>query len=159
MSEGIWVPPGGSADPGREQRQQQPREPTEQEIAEQLREELKRMKVSDLLVQTLYTVSSLGYHKLSPESRDLEQARLAIEALRALLPVLKGAVPEEVARDFGQVVANMQLAYADAVGQAAPRPAAEDAEQRKPVAEEPAEPQRAAEDLEAVEDDELGGGG
>jgi hypothetical protein len=147
MSEGIWVPPGGSADPGREQATEQPRQPTEQEIAEQLREELKRMKVSDLLVQTLYTVSSLGYHKLSPDSRDLEQARLAIEALRALLPVLKGAVPDEVARDFGQVVANMQLAYADAVGQSAPK-----AEQRQD--EKPDD-----EDLERVEDDELGGGG
>jgi hypothetical protein len=150
VSEGIWVPPGGSADPGRgqSQEQEQPPQPTEQEIAEQLREELKRMKVSDLLVQTLYTVSSLGYHKLSPESRDLEQARLAIEAIRALLPVLKGAVADEVTRDFGQVVANMQLAYADAVGQS--RPEAE--------TEAPEEPKPAEEDLEPVDDEELGGG-
>ena len=147
MSEGIWVPPGGSADPGREQAKEQPRQPTEQEIAEQLREELKRMKVSDLLVQTLYTVSSLGYHKLAPESRDLEQARLAIEALRALLPVLKGSVPDEVARDFGQVVANMQLAYADAVGE------------NRPTGEQQSEPAPAEEDLEPVDEDELGGGG
>jgi hypothetical protein len=33
-----------------------------------------------------------------------------------LLPVLKGAVSDEVARDFEQMVANMQLAYAKAVG-------------------------------------------
>ena len=150
MSEGIWVPPGGSADPRREEGEQQPRQPSEQEIAEQLREELKRMKVSDLLVQTLYTVSSLGYHKLSPESRDLEQARLAIEALRALLPVLKGAVPEEVARDFGQVVANMQLAYADAVGPGPQTPEGE-------AEPEPSKPPE--EDLEAVDEEELGGGG
>ena len=83
----------------------------------QLEEELKKLKVSDLLVQTLYTVSSLGYRKLSEEDRDLEQARLAIEALRALLPVLEGAVPEEATRDFQQVLSNMQLAYASAVGE------------------------------------------
>src|SRR5207245_275480 len=70
--------------------------------------------VSDLLVQTLYTVSSLGYRRLSEEQRDLEQARLAIEALRALLPVLEGSVAEELVRDFKQVTANLQLAYADA---------------------------------------------
>jgi hypothetical protein len=159
MSEGIWVPPGGSADPGREQpRQEQPRQPTEQEIAEQLREELKRMKVSDLLVQTLYTVSSLGYHKLAPESRDLEQARLAIESLRALLPVLEGAVPEEVSRDFGQVVANMQLAYADAASAAAPEQAPPKAAEPEPEA--PAAQERPAEeDLEPVDEEELGGGG
>ena len=57
--------------------------------SEQLEEELKTLKVSDLLVQTLYTVSSLGYRRLSEQDRDLDQARLAIEALRALVPVLE----------------------------------------------------------------------
>jgi hypothetical protein len=80
----------------------------------QLEEELKKLKVSDLLVQTLYTVSSLGYRKLSEEDRDLDEARLSIEALRALLPVLEGEVDEDVIRDFKQVTANLQLAYADA---------------------------------------------
>lgn len=89
--------------------------PTDAELIQQLEEELKRLKVSDLLVQTLYTVSSLGYRRLSAEDRDLEQARLAVEALRALLPVLEGAVGEELVRDFKQVTANLQLAYADAV--------------------------------------------
>src|SRR4051794_7395354 len=89
----------------------------EQQLIEELQAELRRLKVSDLLLQTLYTVSSLGYHRLSGEDEDLEQARLAIEALRALLPVLEGAVPEEATRDFQQVLSNMQLAYASAVGE------------------------------------------
>ena len=38
----------------------------------------------------------------------------AIEALRALVPVLDGAASEELVRDFKQVTANLQLAYADA---------------------------------------------
>jgi hypothetical protein len=88
--------------------------PSDEELVQQLEEELKKLRVSDLLVQTLYTVSSLGYRKLSAEDRDLEQARLAIEALRALLPLLEGAVGDEVLRDFKQVTANLQLAYADA---------------------------------------------
>ena len=83
---------------------------------EQLLEALSRLQVSDLLVQSLSTVSSLAYHRLAEESRDLEQARLAIEALRALVPVLRGAVPDELVRDFERVTANLQLAYADAVG-------------------------------------------
>jgi hypothetical protein len=87
---------------------------SDEELIKQLEEELKKLQVSDLLVQTLYTVSSLGYRKLSDEDRDLEQARLAIEALRALLPVLEGAVAEELVRDFKQVTSNLQLAYADA---------------------------------------------
>jgi predicted nucleic acid-binding protein len=88
--------------------------PADDELLEQLEEELQKLKVSDLLVQTLYTVSSLGYRRLSERERDLEQARLAIEALRALLPILEGSVAEELVRDFKQVTANLQLAYADA---------------------------------------------
>jgi hypothetical protein len=88
--------------------------PSDEELVRQLEEELKKLKVSDLLVQTLYTVSSLGYRKLSAEDRDLGEARLAIEALRALLPLLEGAVEENVVRDFKQVTSNLELAYADA---------------------------------------------
>ena len=89
-------------------------QPSDEELVQQLEEELKKLKVGDLLVQTLYTVSSLGYRKLSADDRDLEQARLAIEALRALLPVLEGSIGEDVVRDFKQVTANLQLAYANA---------------------------------------------
>lgn len=90
------------------------KQPSDEELVRQLEAELQKLKVSDLLVQTLYTVSSLGYRRLSDEHRDLAQARLAIEALRALTPVLEGSVAEELVRDFKQVTANLQLAYADA---------------------------------------------
>ena len=88
--------------------------PSDDELLKQLEEELKTLKVSDVLVQTLYTVSSLGYRRLSEPDRDLQQARLAIEALRALLPLLEESAGEELVRDFKQVTANLQLAYADA---------------------------------------------
>ena len=86
----------------------------DEQLMRQLEEELKKLQVADLLVQTLYTVSSLGYRRLSEEDRDLDQARLAIEALRALVPVLEGSVGDDVLRDFKQVTSNLQLAYADA---------------------------------------------
>ena len=82
---------------------------------ERLIEVLSQLQVSDLLLQTLSTVSSLAYHRLSEEHRDLEQVRLAIEALRALLPVVSGSLPPEIVRDLEQVTANLQLAYATAV--------------------------------------------
>jgi hypothetical protein len=99
--------------------EEKPPEPSaeERELVEQLQAELDRLQVSDLLLQTVYTISSLGYHRLNGESKDLDQARLAIEALKALLPVLQGAVPEEAVRDFNQVLVNMQLAYASAAGE------------------------------------------
>jgi hypothetical protein len=92
---------------------------SDEELRERLEAELKRLKVSDVLLQSCYTISSLGYGKLAGEAedRDLEQARLAIDALRALTPVLEGALPAEVTRDLSQVTANMQLAYAKAVAE------------------------------------------
>ena len=89
-------------------------EPSDEQLIRQLEEELKKLEVGDLLVQTLYTVSSLAYRRLSEEDRDLDQAHLAIEALRALLPVLEGSVDDSLVRDFKQVVSNLQLAYGEA---------------------------------------------
>jgi hypothetical protein len=87
---------------------------SQEELLAQLEEEFAKLKVADVLVQTVFTVSSLGYRSLGEEHRDLDQARLAIEALRALVPVIKDSLPADVTRDFDQLVANMQLAYARA---------------------------------------------
>ncbi len=87
-----------------------PNEPS----AEQLVEELRKAKVSELLVHTCSMVASLGFAKLDPETRDLDQARLAVEALKALVPL----VSDDARRDVEGVVATLQLAYADAVKEA-----------------------------------------
>jgi hypothetical protein len=98
--------------------QQSPQPSDDEELLRKVEEQLRDLKVSDVLLQTIYTTSSLGWHKLSSADRDLEQAKLAIEALRALLPVLADTMPAEVKRDLEQMVANMQLAYAGAVAEA-----------------------------------------
>lgn len=89
----------------------------EQRLIAELQAELAKLTVTDLLLQTLHSLSLLGYQRLSPEGRDLEQARLAIESLRALVPVLEGSAPEEALRDFGQLLSGLQLAYATAVSE------------------------------------------
>ncbi len=97
--------------------------PTEEE----LREALDRVGVADVLLQAVTASASLGFRRVSQEARDLPQARLAIEALRALEPVLReGGVEESVVRDLEQARANLQLAYAKAVAEEAaekPEPA------------------------------------
>jgi hypothetical protein len=85
---------------------------TPEVTAEQLVEELQKVKVADLLVHTSSLLASLGYGKLAAETRDLTDAQLAIEALRALLPLL----PDEHRPSIQQVISNLQLAYADAAG-------------------------------------------
>jgi hypothetical protein len=110
-----------------ENEEQTPPPPSnDEELLRTVEEQLRDLRVSDLLLQTVYTISSLGWHKLAAESRDLEQAKLAIEALRALLPVLSDTMPDEVRRDMEQMVANMQLAYASAVGESSKAPPEDD---------------------------------
>jgi hypothetical protein len=89
-------------------------EPTEEEVLEALG----RVEVADILVNAATAALSLGFRRVSTEPRDLPQARLAIEALRALEPVLRGGgVDEAIVRDLEQARTNLQLAYAKAVGE------------------------------------------
>ena len=86
--------------------------PTEEE----LRDALDRVTVSDVLLNALTATTSLAFRRVSPETRDLPQARLAIEALRALEPVLReNGADESLVRDLEQARTNLQLAYAKAV--------------------------------------------
>ena len=88
-------------------------------VARELAEELRRLRVEDVLVNTLVHVSSIGYRRLglteeSREERDLPQAALAIETMQALVPVLEDFLPEELVKGFEKQIANLQLAYAKA---------------------------------------------
>ena len=96
----------------------EPEQPSPDEILEAVRQ----LKVSDLLLSTMATLAQLGFAKVDESARDLEQARLAIEGMKALLGPLEGAVPAEVHRDFSQVVANLQVAYADAAAGSEAKP-------------------------------------
>ena len=90
--------------------------PTEEE----LREALDRIGVADILLNALSATASIGFRRVSAEARDLNEAKLAIESLRALEPVLReSGVDEAVVRDLEQARTNLQLAYAKAVSEQA----------------------------------------
>ena len=106
-------------------------------LARDLAEELRKLKVEDVLVNTLLTVSSIGYRRLgltaeTRADRDLDESRLAIETMRALTPVLERFLPAELVRDFNQSVANLQLAYAKATSEAGEPSASETPGGRSP---------------------------
>jgi hypothetical protein len=100
-------------------------EPTQEErdaLARELAEELRKLRVEDVLVNTLIQVSSIGYRRLgltedTREERELEQSRLAIDTMAALVPVLEGFLPKEIVGGFQDQVANLQLAYAKAAAE------------------------------------------
>ena len=90
----------------------------EERLARELAEELKRLRVEDVVIQTLVTVSAIGYRGLglTPETkdaRDLAQARLAIDDdARAHARCSRRSCRRSCVRDFNSSVANLQLAYA-----------------------------------------------
>jgi hypothetical protein len=97
---------------------------SEEQLARELAEELRKLKVEDVLVSVLVQISSIGYRRLgltedTKDDRDLAQAKLAIDTMKALTPVLGQVVPAELIRDFESSVANLQLAYAKAAGEGA----------------------------------------
>ena len=98
---------------------------------EELLAALDRISVADVLVQALATSASMGFRRISAEARDLPQARLAIESIRALEPVLREAgVDAALVRDLEQARTNLQLAYASAVAEEGSPPSEEETEDR-----------------------------
>jgi hypothetical protein len=74
---------------------------------------IRDIKVGQFLLSTVSTLASLAYGKL--EQGDSGEAKAAIESIQALLPVLEGQVEEPIRRDFEAALANLKVAYADAV--------------------------------------------
>lgn len=89
-------------------------EPEQEEVAAQVEAELERLRVSDVLLHTATTVASLAYRRLSADEPDLDQVRLAVESLRAVVPLIEDELPDELRRDFRQAIADLQLGYAGA---------------------------------------------
>jgi hypothetical protein len=81
--------------------------------AEELREAIRQISVGQFLLSTASTLASLAYGKL--EAGELGQAKAAIDAIQAVLPVLEDQVEAGVRRDFESALANLKVAYADAV--------------------------------------------
>ncbi len=90
-------------------------QPSEEELRAALEEQLRKITVTDVLLQTVVTLVNLASRRLglgggeqAEEEKDLEQARLAIDAIRALLPLL----PEKETEPVKDAVAQLQMAFA-----------------------------------------------
>jgi len=110
---------------------------------EEAAEQLKAIKVADLIVQAASGLISLGSLRLVGDQCDLAQARLAIDSLRALEPVVREQLSAELADELQRAVAGMQLAFAEAVN-AEKAPAASAAPSPAPEPENGASPPAAA---------------
>ena len=88
-------------------------QPSEEELRAALEEEMRRLTPEDVIVQTVVTLVNLAGRKLGLAARegdaakDVDQARVAIEGVRALLPL----VPEEPQEPIRDALSQLQMAY------------------------------------------------
>jgi Domain of unknown function (DUF1844) len=108
-------------------------EPTADELVQEMARALAAAPVRDILFQTMGTFTDLagvrlGYGPEREAHRDLGQARLAIEVLRALIAVADEELGAAQARPFREPLAQLQLLYARETEADAARQAGADAD-------------------------------
>lgn len=99
----------------------------EREALRRLEEEIGRLSVADHVLLMMHSLSSLAVDRLGVTSetaarQDLDQARLAIDAFRALLGLLEGKRPAQEIAAHRAALSQLQMAYVGALG---PAPATE----------------------------------
>lgn len=97
------------------------REPTEEELRAAYEAQVKQLRVEHVLLETVVTLANLGMRRtgLAPgteDERDPEQVRTAIESIRALLPLVERAAPEQ-AGPIRDAVSQLQMAFVRIGGQ------------------------------------------
>jgi hypothetical protein len=104
----------------------EPRQPSEEELRAAYEAELKRLRVEHVLLDNVAALVNLGMRRTglvpgTEAERDPAQVRLAIESIRAMLPVLEQAAPEQIGA-IRDAVSQLQIAFVKIGGQ--PRTAA-----------------------------------
>jgi hypothetical protein len=97
-------------------------QPSEQELRAAYEAELKKIRVEHVLLEHVVTLVNLGMRRtgLAPGTegeRDPGQVRLAIEAIRALLPLVEQAAPAQ-AGPIRDALSQLQIAFVRIGGQA-----------------------------------------
>src|SRR5436853_1575523 len=97
-------PPGGAGP-----------EPSEEELRAAYEAELKKIRVEHIVLEQVVSLINLGMRRtgLAPgteDERDPGQVRLAIEAVRALLPLIEQTAPPQAA-PIRDALSQLQLAF------------------------------------------------
>jgi hypothetical protein len=99
------------------------RQPSEEEIRA-LEAELEKLTVDDVLLQTVVTLLNLGARKaglVEGTTADLPQVKMAVDAARALLPLLEPEHGEQLA-PVRDALSRLQMAYVQKSGGEQPAP-------------------------------------
>ena len=97
------------------------REPTEEEMRAALEEQMRNIRVEDVVLQTTATLINLAGRRVGLAAEpgqdtsgevDLQQAKLAIDGAMALAPLC----PQEQAEPIKQALSQLQMAYSRLAG-------------------------------------------
>jgi hypothetical protein len=120
-------------------------QPSEEEMRAAYEAEIKRIGVDQILIEQVVTLINLGMRRtgLQPgteDERDPAQVRMAVEAVRALLPLVEEAAGPQAA-PIREALSQIQMAYVRMEGVSeAPAGAAPTAPAAPPVAPSPPSP-------------------
>jgi hypothetical protein len=88
---------------------QEQQQPDEEELRRRVEEQLRSIRVQDLLLESVVSLINLTARRIAKEDeRDLEQARLGIEAVRAVVDLLD----DEQAKQVRAALSEVQMLYA-----------------------------------------------
>jgi hypothetical protein len=103
---------------------------SQEELRAAYEAELARIRVEDVLVQTVVSLLNLGARKAgltgADEEPDFDQLGQAIEATRALLPLVESTLGPEAAQ-VREALSQLQLAYARSGAAAGEAPSGDEA--------------------------------
>ncbi len=102
-------------------------QPSEEELRAAYEAELKKIRVEQIVLEQIVSLVNLGMRRtgLAPgteDERDPAQVRVAIEAVRALLPLVEQSAPAQ-ANAIRDALSQLQLAYVRAGGTPPGQPA------------------------------------
>jgi hypothetical protein len=88
-------------------------QPTEEEMR-QLEEEIRKVRVEDVVLQSVVSILNLSARRIAKDDeRDLEQAKVGIDAGRALVELVR----PEAQPQLRQAISELQVLYAKHAGE------------------------------------------
>jgi hypothetical protein len=115
-------------------------QPSEEELRAAYEAEIKKIRIEQILLEQVVSIINLGMRRtgLAPgteDERDIDQVRVAIEAVRALLPLIEQSAPAQ-AGQIRDALSQLQMAFVRLGGAPGtpppPAPDASDADAAEP---------------------------
>ncbi len=114
--------------------EQQPGQPSEEEVRAQLEEEIRKVRVEDVVLQSVVSILNLSARRIAKDDeRDLAQAKIGIDAAQALVDLVE---PDAQAQ-LRQAISELQVLYATHAGEGAPSGEGDGGEGESPGPEAP----------------------